>query len=362
MAYIKKIKNGKWQARVSWRDNGTLKQKSKSSFKTKVEANKWANSFLNSVYNGTAVVDNVSFYQYYKDWFETYKQPRISKVTANTYRIVGNRIYSFFGQKKINSITRRDYQRFINEYGSNHAPETMKKMNSIIKACVKSALIDNKIKVDFTENVELVSDKTKIVKVEYLSLNEIQKLISFLKDNLDHRYTANYMILTAIYTGMRLGEISALTWEDIDFNNKTITIDKSWDYIYGTGFKPTKTESSNRTIRVSDSLLKCLKDLKVNKSDMVFTNYVGTIPTSNGVNKQLRHAMKKCDIEKNNFHFHSLRHSHVALLLYFGVDLYSISRRLGHSDLTTTSKKYAYLIDELKAKSDDHIENILDRF
>lgn len=61
-------------------------------------------------------------------------------------------------------------------------------------------------------------------------------------------------------------------------------------------------------------------------------------------------------------HFHSLRHSHVALLLYYGVDVYAISKRLGHADLTTTTRKYSYLIDEFKAKSDDHIEDLLNNF
>ncbi len=63
------------------------------------------------------------------------------------------------------------------------------------------------------------------------------------------------------------------------------------------------------------------------------------------------------------FHyFYSLRHSHVALLLHYGVDVYAISKRLGHADLTTTTRKYSYLIDEFKAKSDDHIEDLLNNF
>lgn len=359
MAYIKKQKNGKWLARVSWRDGEKLKQKSKATFKTKIEANRWANSFLNDVYTGKAVIDDISFYNYFVDWFETYKKPRLSKVTITRYEIIARLIKEEFGNKKLSKIKRRDYQRFINKFGSTHAPDTVKKTNSIIRSYVKSAIIDNKINTDFTQNVELVVNKDKEIKVEYLSLSEIKQLVHYLENNLNQKYTANYMILTAIYTGMRLGEICALTWNDIDFNEHTININKSWDYIYGSGFKPTKTESSNRTIRVNQGLINILLDLKNNDELMIFKNIQGTIPTSNGVNKQLRYALNKCNIHKSNFHFHSLRHSHVALLLYYGIDLYSISKRLGHSDMTTTSKKYAYLIDELKAKSDNHIEEIL---
>ena len=65
-------------------------------------------------------------------------------------------------------------------------------------------------------------------------------------------------------------------------------------------------------------------------------------------------------IDKPTFHFHSLRHSHVALLLFKGVPLYAISKRLGHASMSTTAKKYAYMLDELKQQSDTQITKILD--
>lgn len=70
--------------------------------------------------------------------------------------------------------------------------------------------------------------------------------------------------------------------------------------------------------------------------------------------------MADCNINRQGFHFHSLRHSHVAYLLSQGTDFNAISKPLGHTDITTTSKRYAYLIDEHKAKSDDLIESLLD--
>lgn len=93
-------------------------------------------------------------------------------------------------------------------------------------------------------------------------------------------------------------------------------------------------------------------DLKANNSVMVFQNVLGTIPTSNALNKCLRSIMNDCDIKKQGFHFHSLRHVHVAYLLGEGVDIYAISKRLGHSNITVTLRTYSYLIDEYKAKND----------
>lgn len=106
--------------------------------------------------------------------------------------------------------------------------------------------------------------------------------------------------------------------------------------------------------------MQLLSELKQNGNELVFLNQFKNIPTSNAVNKTLRKLLKEADITKKGYHFHSLRHTHVALLLYNGVDIYAISKRLGHSDLTTTTRKYAYMIDELKSKSDDHIEDVLD--
>ena len=92
----------------------------------------------------------------------------------------------------------------------------------------------------------------------------------------------------------------------------------------------------------------------------MFIDDAGTIPNSNAVNKVLRKQLGKLGIKKKGFHFHSLRHTHVALLLFKGVDLYSISKRLGHSNMSITANTYAYMLDELKQKSDGQIVKVLD--
>lgn len=167
------------------------------------------------------------------------------------------------------------------------------------------------------------------------------------------------MIATAIYTGMRLSEIQALTWNDIDWFHQTISINKSWD-MPTNKFKTTKNEASNRTIGVNSKLLELLKVLRKNSlSNMVYMNQYGTIPTSNAVNKTLRSLLESLNINRRNFHFHSLRHSHVALLLANGIDLYTISKRLGHSNISTTANIYAYLVDEYKNKQNDKIAHIM---
>lgn len=113
-------------------------------------------------------------------------------------------------------------------------------------------------------------DAKRTQKIDYLNIAELNQLVIALETNRQPRYTGRYMILTAIYTGMRLAEIAALTWQDINFDFKTVQTNKSWDYSNGGGFKPTKNKSSNRIIRVDNHLLSLLAELKENHTELVF--------------------------------------------------------------------------------------------
>ncbi len=359
MASFRKTTTG-WKVTVSKRDDwGKLKQVSKSGFSTKNEARLYA-AKIEAKENGViSAKKDLEFAKYFDYWYKTYKENSVTESTLRHYILSSSIIRQYFGAKKLQKITRANYQAFINWYGANHSKETISKVNGHIRACVKNAILDDIITKDFTQRIELKYNDKHTLQVDYLNVREITLLINKIKHSLDRRYTSKYMILTAIYTGMRLGEIMALTWQDINFSNKTISITKSYDY-HGHKIKTTKTTSSYRTIAVNNDLLNCLKQLKDNKHKYVFQNNQHTVPSSNAVNKKLRELLQECGIERQGFHFHSLRHSHVAYLLFQGVELYTISKRLGHSNMMITAKKYAYLVDEYKAKGDRQIENAMD--
>lgn len=357
-SYTKKY--GHWQARVNWVDNfGKRHFKSKNGFATKALAKKWAITHENELSQGIAVDKDISFANYFHHWVQTYKEPKVSKVSMDRYRLAEKDLRKYFGNVSIKEISRSDYQKFISKYGAGHAPSTVQKVNGFLRASVKSAILDDYLTKDFTQGVELVANKKRAWHVEYLNVAEIKQLISYLLKNLNPHYTSAYMILTAIYTGMRKEEIQALTWKDINFPQTTITINKAYDE-HTHKFKPTKNTNSQRIIKVNVELLNTLKQLKnSSRSTMVFMNQFGSIPTSNAINHKLRQSLKALHASKPGFHFHSLRHSHVALLLSQGIDIYAISKRLGHSNITTTANTYAYLIDEYKDKTDQQIVDAL---
>lgn len=311
---------------------------------------------------GTNITKSITFPNYFNSWIRTYKGAKLAYATLHRYQVTQKVIQHEFAGVNIKLINRQQYQKFINKLGVTHAPSSVTKANVLIRAVVNSAISDDYLTKNFTKEVSIVANPAKTIKVGYLNLDEIHRLIETTssKKITSRRYTSRYMILTAIYTGMRLSEIQGLTWNDIDFIHATTNINKSWDAINHC-FKPTKNESSIRKIKINRKLVQVLKRLKVNApSTMVFINQNGTIPTSNAVNKTLRAILSDLKIHRRGFHFHSLRHSHVALLLANGINLYAISKRLGHSSTATTSKVYAYLIDEYKDETDQAIVKALD--
>lgn len=364
-------KRGKtWTAQVSWYDeHGKRHFKTKSGFKTKSTANKWLHETEAAKDKQQLSTKHYIFADYFYDWYTTYRTVSVSHTTQVRYDTVHKYLKSFFGKTRLENVTRHKYQEFMNEYGSEHAKNTVYKTAGTIRACAADALADGLIQKDFTK-VNLTWNDNKTRKIDYLNYEELQKLKVAIISKLTPRYTSRYMLLTILYTGMRPGEISVLKWDDLDFENNTISITKSFNHnIKRSEIKdwdseeiegPTKNTPSVRVIKVDKYLLDTLKELKVNGHKHLFVNFTGTIPSSTDVNKVIRKLLKECKIDKQSFHFHSLRHSHVAMLLFKGVELYAISRRLGHADMATTAKKYAYMLDELQQKEDIKIEKILD--
>lgn len=334
--------------------------KTKGGFKTKAEA-KLYESKIEIAKSANKLSDkNPVFTDYFNEWAKIYRLPGKAANTKKRYDYIHGVLTTYFGQKKIGDITRADYQEFLNDYGKDHAKNTITKTVRIIAASARDAYGEGIISSDFTFKSQIIYNDKKTRKVKYLSIKELQALVSQLKNGLNHEYVSRYIILAGIYTGARIGELLALRWSDIDFKNKTISITRSYDYKNDT-FKAPKTKNSIRQIRVNDGLLADLKQLQQNNHELVFAKEDGTLPSTVAVNKALRYNMKKAGLNKKNFHFHSLRHCHVAYLYSQHIDWYKISKRLGHSSVSFTMQQYSYLIDELSKKSDDEIDAALSK-
>lgn len=253
------------------------------------------------------------------------------------------------------------YQNFLNKHGEDHATQTVKKVHIYTRACLRDALHSGAIFRDPTYNVTVVGkNPQKIESNKYLSEHEAIKLLKETKSDLRPQYVSKYMIIFALATGVRFSEALGLTWDCVDFKEKTVRIEKTWDYTFSHDFSSTKNEASKRVIAIDDETLKIIKDLKLyqskiqlqsgirNVNNLVFVNrYFETI-TSAAVNNVLKKLCSRLKLTEVTFH--SLRHTHASLMIYKGVNIKYLSRRLGHDTIMTTYKTYGHIIDEMEQR------------
>lgn len=256
----------------------------------------------------------------------------------------------------IQKITRTEYQKFINGYGKGKSKETVRKLNTHIRAWVKDAIEDGYVFTDFTRKVELNATKTaKKPSEKHLNYMDSLRLYRELFNKLETNTTTYHLILLGLVSGARFGELVGLTKESFDFKNDTIRINKAWDYKDGSGFAPLKNEQSERTIsidrKVMNEFKKLILSLPENPYDTAFFRPTSNkVVTNEGANKLLHKTLDALNIDIISMH--GLRHTHASVLLYKGANINSVSKRLGHADIQTTLEHYAHVLKEMELRDE----------
>lgn len=169
------------------------------------------------------------------------------------------------------------------------------------------------------------------------------------------RISWDYFILLVAKTGLRFSEAFGLTVKDFDFEARTLNVNKTWDYKSKIGnFIPTKNDSSIRKIPIDRKLNTQFKRLTKNMdvSKPIFIQDQQRIFNST-INNRLEVLCDRANIPVISVH--GLRHTHASVLLYAGVSIASVARRLGHSSITTTQETYLHVIRELDNQDNDKI-------
>lgn len=248
-------------------------------------------------------------------------------------------------------MTRKEYQLILNKYAKNHERSTTMDFHHLIKGCLLDAVDDGILKSDPTRRAIIKGKTPHAKKKKFLSLFELQLLLKQL--NLGEKLNWDWFILLIAKTGLRYAEAVALTPEDFDFQKQTISINKTWDYKNKQGgFQPTKNESSVRTIPIDWQLNQQFASLIVGLPDDK-PIFVKKRVYNSTVNKRLEKLCNQAGIPVISVH--SLRHTHASLLLYSGVSIASVSKRLGHSSMVTTQETYLHVIKELENQDNDKI-------
>lgn len=376
-------KRGKtWEYRVNWTDaHGNQQVQSCGGFVLRKSAEAEARRMEELILRGGEPNKNdILFLDYWDQWIEAYKSGNKSKNTEYRYELIRGHLEHTFAGRKLKSITGTEWQIFLNNLAAGadrkrqrpRSQDFISKTNSYVRAMVKTAINEQIIFKDFTFNVDVRGIRHS-EKMKYLESEDFKRVKQISEEKASFRSMGNFAIYIASMTGMRISEILGLTWSDIDEANGVIHVNKSWDHIYGTGFKATKTPASIRDIEVSTAVFDVFK--RVHKEqlsvylrqgyrdqlNMVMRGRQHTVLTDNACNKSLANIQTSIDVPKDRFiTFHGLRHSHVSYLISQGVDIYYISRRIGHSNISVTLKVYSHLLDSQRRKEAEKSVRILD--
>lgn len=287
---------------------------------------------------------------YFDEWITIYKDGAVRPITLGKYKMALSWIKRIVPELKVSELNRTRYQEIINTYAVNHERQTTMDFHHQIKAAVLDAVDEGYIDRDPTRKVIIKGKQATPKKPKYLNQYELHTLLNSLE--LGDEISWDYFILLVAKTGLRFSEALALTPADFDFRRQFVSVSKTWDYKGNGGFLPTKNKSSVRKVQLDWQTIMqfsvLTKDMPVDEPIFIKN---GKAVYNSTVNDILERHCKANNIPA--IAIHGLRHTHASLLLFAGVSIASVARRLGHASMTTTQKTYLHIIQELENKDTD---------
>jgi len=295
-----------------------------------------------------------SFQEWAKQWLETEAKARLKKSTYLEYEAaLDNHLIPFFRKKRFCKVERRDVIGFIEKKKTEGlSRSTIKNLIAPLRAMYYDAAVENgstfnpavKLGKYFPQN-----DPTKETP-KPLNREEIQHLLLTVKEKMPHWYS---MVLCAARTGMRLGELVALRWGQIDFHGRFIEVNHN----FSRGEFTTPKSNKTRTVHMSQQLTEVLKALLTHRKAEALKNGTGEVPElvfleptgarvdGTTLSKRIFHrALSLAELRR--VRFHDLRHTFASLLIEQGEDLNYIKEQLGHHSITITVDRYGHTLKD----------------
>ena len=420
-------KDGKPKA-VNWeyrfeaaKIDGKRKSISKAGFKTKKEA-EVAGTKAMAEYNNAGIKfepSEMSFSDYLDYWFDNYVKMSCKYNTQLAYTIIiENHLKPSLGMYKLRSLTPimiQDYvnQKFVTGLKKNTLTNIMAVLSGSLKYAVVPAQLIQSSPAEYVKYPKIKSERSETNRT-VISVEDFNRMIERFEKGNPFRYA----LLIGFYTGLRIGEVYALTWDDINFNEKTLDVNKLvYKRNYGVDvrkvmkekgkkeeksawyFGDTKTASSVRKIKIGDALIKELREYKKmqlenqmqygeyythiyqkeekdEKGNTIFrlieaeNSIPVSLPVANLVLRKENGQYSSTDSFKYaarvihydlgiNFNFHSLRHTHATKLIESGVSPKSVQKRLGHENIETTLQTYVHNTEDMEQTAVDVFEKVI---
>lgn len=334
-----------------WRDQSG-RQKAKSIGTRKKDAEAYLVRVQKEVNENTfQEIRKISFPEYAEKWFEDYASIQVKPSTLHNQKyLIHGSFIPFFGEVQLASITASDIQNYVSSrMKEGRSPSTVQKGLTLLKTMFKWAVEWNYLKTNPAANVK--APRKERVEMDFLTPEEIRVFL----DALDEKWKP--LFYTAIFTGMRLGELLALQWSDIDWNSSTIRVCRS---VWHGRFQEPKTKSSYRAIGMSPSLESTLKRYQAftppNEFNLVFCTSTGKPLDDHNLRSRVFHpTLEKAGLRR--IRIHDLRHTYASLLIHQGENLKYVQQQLGHSSITTTVDRYGHLMPEVRKNASEKLDS-----
>lgn len=294
---------------------------------------------------------------YFFKEIETYKKGQVRQVTYNKYRSNGQFLIENFSDLVLSKMTADDYQQILNKYGEKREKATITDFHHQLAWALKRAYnVDGLLKRDVTFDAKIPQGKKPGKKKQkFMEIEDMKRLIQELKH--ENTPEANFFLIL-LKTGLRFAEALGITLNDVDFEKKTININKTLDYKgsrKGTRtFAPTKNKYSIRTIIVDDAVLYMLwKNAKGAEPDESIFFRLKGFQFNSTLNNRLKRVCRKAGVPEITLH--SLRHEHATYLVSQGISSMAVAERLGHADDSVTRAVYIHRLETEKARDNEEI-------
>lgn len=371
---------GRWcaQATIGLDENGKPKRITIYG-KTKKEVKEKLQQTCASISKGLIVDDEkVTVEKWLETWLWEYKHQMLRPSTFGDYEcIIRIHINPNIGNIRLRELRPEHLQKLYNQkFAEGKSDSKIRHIHNIMHAALDQAMKNGLIARNVSEATTLPKRKeTREIKV--LTHEEEKRFIEALEGE---RLRAAFII--AISTGVRLGELLALTWDNVDFKNGTIAIKKSIRRVKTFDensqnktqivFQEPKTKSGKRTLPIPQFALKELQEHKKRQleeklqagplykdNNLVFTTYVGTPIEATKLIKVFKKICKKAQIDIN---FHALRHTFATRLLEANEHPKVVQELLGHGDISITLNTYSHVLPEVKQKAMDKINSLYQNY
>lgn len=335
MPVYKDEKRNTWFCKCNYKDwLGESKSKMKRGFATKKDAQQWERDFLQKQ---SASMD-MKFASFVEVYFED-KAPRLKERSIMTKRtLFETKIIPYFGEKQMNEITAVDIIKWQNALlNQDYKPTYLRMIQNQMTALFNHAEKFYDLKDNPCKKVDKMG-RSNAKELNFWTKDEYEQFIQCFSPD-EEMYQIIFQML--FWLGCRVGELLALTSQDIDFENGTVNISKTYyrrnqtDYV-----TPPKTESSNRKITIPKFLAEEMKDFVDRQYGLTSEDRIFPI-TDRAIQKKMKQKTEQAKLKP--IRVHDLRHSHIALLIEKGMQPLVIAQRVGHDSVNTTMNIYGHL-------------------